>query len=128
MEKILMAGLGGALGSILRFLGNSLIYRLFNYSMFPYGVFFINILGCLIIGFLGGLDQLREIFNPSWRVFIFVGVLGGFTTFSSFGWDSFNLFRNGMALPALLNIFLQVLLGLGCVWLGYTAAHWLPIK
>lgn len=123
MYQVLLAGLGGFIGSSLRFLMNKWIYSLMEYPIFPLGILIINVLGCLIIGFFGGLAESREVFSPDTRVFVFIGLLGGFTTFSSFGYDTFGLWRNGQLFLALLNVVLQVGLGLLAVWFGYLCSR-----
>jgi fluoride exporter len=119
MFNVFLAGMGGFIGSALRYLLNLWIYRFFDYPVFPYGTLIINVSGCLTIGFLSGLVDTRQLFTPEVRVFIFIGVLGGFTTFSSFGYDTFGLFRNGQTMLAGVNVLLQMILGLSAVWLGY---------
>lgn len=123
MQNILLAGLGGMIGSILRYVFNNLIYRILDYPVFPFGVLLINILGCFIIGLLSGIAETREAFTPEVRIFIFIGILGGFTTFSSFGYDTFGLVRDGQFLYALLNVGIQVFVGLGAVWFGFTLSR-----
>ena len=123
MYHVLLAGLGGMLGTILRYLLNTAVYNWFEYPVFPYGTFIINIIGCIVIGFLSGLAEFREAFTPELRVFVFIGILGGFTTFSSFGLETFNLLRDGQMLSAFLNVSLQLILGLGAVWLGFASAR-----
>lgn len=125
MPHALLAGLGGFIGSALRYLINVFIYEWFNYPLFPYGTLAVNILGCLLIGFLAGLAEYRDAFSPDMRVFIFIGILGGFTTFSSFGYDTFGLWRSGEFLLAFANIALQVVIGLGAVWLGFVGAKFI---
>ena len=123
MQSLLLAGAGGFIGTCLRYLCNLLIYRLLDYPTFPYGTFVINILGCLIIGLLSGLAESRVSFTPEIRVFIFIGILGGFTTFSTFGYETFNMMRDGQFILAMVNVVLQVFLGLTGVWLGYSFAR-----
>ncbi len=125
MINVLLAGFGGLIGSMLRYLLNNWVYSLADYPQFPYGVLIINIIGCLLIGFLSGLAETREAFTPEVRIFIFIGILGGFTTFSSFGYDTFNLLRDGQFLYAAINVCVQVFVGLGAVWGGYTVSRFL---
>lgn len=123
MLNALWVGLGGFIGSILRYFLNAVIYRLLDYPTFPYGILTINVLGCLIIGFLGGLSESRIAFTPELRVFLFIGVLGGFTTFSSFGYDTFGLLRDGQFFIAFTYVFTHILFGLSAVWLGFVASR-----
>ena len=119
--KILLIGTGGFTGAVLRYLASGLMHRLLtNGSIFPYGTFFVNITGCLAIGVLSGFADSRLLFSPGIRLFIFIGLLGGFTTFSTFGIESFYLIQEKQFLLFGLNIVGQVILGLLAVWLGYT--------
>jgi CrcB protein len=116
----LLIGIGGALGSIARHGLNHLIHQRNLSSTFPFGIFTINILGSAIIGALAGVlasGHWHWTFNA--RVFVFVGVLGGFTTFSSFSLDTFALLRAGHAEQAMANVVGQVGVSLIAVWLGY---------
>ena len=89
---------------------------------FPYGTLAVNVLGCLEIGFLAGLAESRLTFTTDARLFLFVGIVGGFTTFSAFARDTFSLARNTQSIAA-LNIALQIVLGLLAVWIGNLVAH-----
>lgn len=125
MDKALYVGMGGFIGSVLRYwLGNA-VQQFANNPAFPVGILTVNLLGCLVIGFLSQLADLRDIFTPEIRLFVFVGVLGGFTTFSSFGNDTINLLRGGQGFIALLNVGLHIFAGLTCVWLGRSIAWWI---
>lgn len=110
---------GGALGSMARFALSGVVRQLTAPSTFPLGTFIINVLGCLVFGAIAGAADQRGGLGSSARAFFLVGVLGGFTTFSSFGWETFELLRTAQLGPALLNIGGQILLGLAAVWLGY---------
>lgn len=123
MLNVLLAGIGGFIGSALRYLINLGVYRIFDYPVFPFGTLLVNVAGCLLIGFLSGLVDTRQVFTPEIRVFIFIGILGGFTTFSSFGYDTFELFRNGQMMLAGVNVLLQMFLSLSAVWLGYNLSR-----
>jgi len=120
--KILLVGIGGALGSILRYLATNGVQQLFR-GAFPFGTMAVNILGCLVIGFLSQLSDMRSVFTPESRAFVFVGVLGGFTTFSSFGNESVNLLRAGTTGQALANVTVQIAVGLAAVGTGRLLAH-----
>ena len=112
LESIFLVGAGGFLGAIARYLLNLGVGQL---------LLAINVAGCLIIGLLAGLATSHGMFSAGTvsRVFLFVGVLGGFTTFSAFGYDTLILARDGYLLLALGNVALQMVLGLGAVWVGY---------
>ena len=124
MLNLLLVGSGGFLGSVLRYLVGLGAQHLPVQAPFLYGTLAVNVLGCLLIGFLGGLAQYRDIFNPSIRLFLFTGFLGGFTTFSAFGYDTFSLGRDIDLSIALLNVFLHIALGLSAVLLGFWISRW----
>ena len=117
--KILAVGSGGFLGAVSRYLLAGFTQSFFATSQFPYGTVLVNILGCFLIGLLAGFFELREWINPELRLFIFVGILGGFTTFSTFANESFVLWEKGEILLGALNIGAQVILGIFFVWIGY---------
>jgi CrcB protein len=119
MLKILMVGIGGFAGSICRYLIYEAILISHKGAWFPLGTLTVNISGCFFIGFLGGLSENHEIFTPEIRALVFIGFLGGFTTFSSFGYEIFFLARNGQTGAALVNMGLQIFLGLTAVWAGF---------
>ena len=120
MIKILMVGMGGFAGSICRYLVSDLSHRLFANPFFPYGTLTVNVVGCLLIGLLGGLSETRQIFTPEIRAMIFIGFLGGFTTFSTFGYEIFTVARDGQFISAMTNLMLHLALGFGAVWFGFS--------
>ena len=85
---------------------------------FPLETLLINVAGCLVLGFLAGLSESRGVFSSSTRAFLFIGLLGGFTTFSTFGYETIQLVRDAQWQDAAVSILLQVGLGLGGVWAG----------
>ena len=116
----LLIGLGGALGSMLRHGLNQLVHQRTLSSPFPLGIFLINVSGSTVIGIVAGIVASGRWQVPyAWRLFILVGVLGGFTTFSSFSLDTLALIREGHHWQALWNVGGQVGLSLLGVWLGY---------
>lgn len=123
MEKLMLVALGGALGSMLRYGLGGLIGRLKAGWTFPLETLLINVAGCLAIGLLAGLGEARGVFSASARAFLLIGLLGGFTTFSSFGYETFQLLRDGQWPAAMLSTSLQVVLGIGGVWLGHAIAR-----
>jgi CrcB protein len=123
MQKVILVGVGGFIGAIFRYALSGLVYRLAENPYFPYGTLAVNVLGCLIIGFLGGLAENSQIFNPEIRVLVFIGILGSFTTFSTFGYEIFTFLRDGQILASAANLISHIILGLGAVWLGYILAH-----
>lgn len=117
MMKFLLLGLGGGAGTILRYIVGGLDYK-FSNGVFPIGTLVVNVTGSFIIGFLWGFFD-RFVFPPNLRLFLFIGVLGGYTTFSTFSLETFNLMRNGEYLIALLNALLSFILSIIAVFLGY---------
>jgi CrcB protein len=79
MIKPLLVGTGGFLGSISRYVVSGLVYRILGNPYFPYGTLFVNVMGCLLIGFLGGLADSRQLFNPEIQLFVFIGFRGAIT-------------------------------------------------
>lgn len=121
MLNVLLVGLGGGLGSMARYGTGLLVHRLFAPTWLPLGILTVNVLGCLLIGYLGEVLVLRAAAAP-WRLWLLVGVLGGYTTFSSFGHDTLTLLQSGRVGGALLYVGLHVLLGIGSVWVGMRLA------
>jgi len=118
----LLVGIGGAAGAMARYGAGVVTNRLIGPPV-PYATAMVNILGCAVIGLLaGGADGGHIRMSPEARLFVFVGILGGFTTFSSFGLETLNLFIEGRISHALLNVAVQVGLGLAAVFVGYTLA------
>jgi CrcB protein len=121
MRTWLAVGIGGALGSMARHAVNVLVSHRLGQAV-PYATLAVNLAGCLAIGLLAGLVAGdRVAMTPEMRTFVFVGILGGFTTFSSFGLDTFVLAREGRHLAAILNAAGQVVFGLVAVAAGYFA-------
>lgn len=123
IDSVLFVALGGAFGSVFRYLVSTWTQTISTSIDFPYGTLTVNLIGCFIIGFLAQLAEARGVFTSESRAFIFVGILGGFTTFSSFGNDTINLLRDGEAMNALANVGANVILGLILVWLGRIVAY-----
>jgi CrcB protein len=115
--KILVVALGGALGSVGRFLFSDFIYVILGRA-FPYGILAVNILGCLAMGFLAIFMVQKLALSSVWSSAILVGVLGGFTTFSSFSLDSVNMMLEGQWGKSLLYIMASLILCLGATGVG----------
>lgn len=96
--------------------------RIVPLATFPYGTLLVNLLGCLTIGLLAGLAESRQLFGPEFRMFVFIGVLGSFTTFSTFGYETFAMLRDADYMRAAANVGAQIIIGLTLVWLGYPAS------
>ncbi len=122
MMKYLLIALGGAIGTVFRYVVSGLDYR-FSNGVLPVGTMAVNVSGSLVIGFLWGLFE-RFTFSPNTRLFLFMGVMGGYTTFSTFSLETFNLMRDGEYRIALLNIVLSVILSVGVVFIGYFASKY----
>jgi len=114
-----VVGSGGFLGALARYGLSGLVHRQVPLAVFPYGTLVVNLLGCLIIGVLAGLAESRQLFGPEFRTFALIGVLGGFTTFSTFGYETVAMMRDAEFLRASTNVGVHVILGLALVWLGY---------
>jgi CrcB protein len=121
MNEIFLVGFGGSLGAIARYkLGGFVLHHTADWR-FPLGTFVVNILGCLVAGVIAGLVERQEWFSPHTRIFLFAGVLGGFTTFSAFGVDTVFLIRRGELAVAAAYVLLSVLGGLAALWLALGA-------
>lgn len=121
----LLIAAGGALGAVTRHVVNSAVQR--REVLFPIGIFAINAIGCLAIGIVAGLLSSGHLrIAGSGRLFLIVGVLGGFTTFSAYGLDTLTLLRGGHAGLAVVNAVGQPLLGIAAVWLGFSVGSWRP--
>ncbi len=123
MNKLLLIGVGGFIGSVLRYLVSGYIQQLTKSIVFPYGTLAVNVAGCMVIGFLSYLADTRGLFTTETGTFAFVGLLGGFTTFSTFGNETLNFLRDGENIFALVNVGLHIGGGLTAVWLGRNAAN-----
>ena len=123
MTNILLVGFGGFIGSVLRYLASGYVQQSTKSIDFPYGTLAVNVIGCFIIGFLAQMAEERGVFTSESRLFVFVGILGGFTTFSSFGNETLNLARDSQIMNALANVGANVILGLFAVWLGRTVSY-----
>ncbi|WNM60490.1 fluoride efflux transporter CrcB [Candidatus Nitrospira neomarina] len=120
LPQLFWVGLGGFLGSVGRFVISGFFNRLSPTLAFPIGTLAVNILGCFLIGLLHGLAESRNMLGTDTRIFLFIGVLGGFTTYSTFGFESLALLKDGAMLKASANILIHVFVGLAAVWLGDT--------
>ena len=120
-----LVGLGGSVGAVLRFALSGLVHRLLPSVTLPIGTLCVNVAGCLVIGFLGGLVETRQVFGPQSRMFLFIGVLGSFTTFSTFAYETLDLTQQADFLRASGNVLIQVVLCLACAWLGFAVSRML---
>jgi len=120
MTKILLIITGGAIGTLGRYAFSNLAHRLTN-TIFPIGTLAVNLVGSFLIGLLWGLIE-NSTLAPHLRSFIFIGILGGFTTFSSYSWETVNLLRDGELKLALLNIILNNVAGILLAFAGLLIA------
>ena len=118
LKQLLLIGTGGFIGSVARFLVSRLNTRV-DWLSIPIGTLTVNVLGSLLIGFLIGISEKSPILTVEWRMFLMVGLCGGFTTFSSFSGENLVLMKNGQILPLLLYTGLSIFLGFVAVYLGY---------
>lgn len=107
MLRLFILGIAGAAGTISRYLFGGWIHHLFG-AEFPYGTLVVNISGCLAVGFLGTLAEERFLVSPQIRTALLIGFLGAFTTFSSFAYETWELFKDGEMMMAGLNILTSV--------------------
>ncbi len=124
MLRLLLIGLAGLLGTLARYALSGIIARRFG-ETFPTGTLVVNIVGCFLAGFLFYLMQERFLVNDIVRTAIMIGFLGGFTTFSSFGLQTFTLLRDGEMGMATMNVLVSNVAGLLTVWAGYSLARFI---
>jgi len=117
MTKYLMVGIGGAVGSVLRFWVGSHVSNRLN-TRFLAGTFIINMTACFLIGFVITILTEKTSWSPNWRYLIPIGFIGGYSTFSTFEYETFRVFQEGELLIAALNVVLSVVVGFISVWLG----------
>lgn len=122
LTDALAVGTGGFIGSVLRYAMSVSVQRAAGGSTFPLGTMTVNIIGCFGIGLLMALARDRGLFSSHLRLFLMVGILGGFTTFSSFAYESAELLSGGGYWRLALNITVSVAGGLAAVWAGFVAA------
>lgn len=124
LKTILIVGTGGFIGSVARYYVSKLNLYIDFFSV-PVGTLLVNVIGCFVIGFLTGIADKSAILTPAWRLFLMVGICGGFTTFSSFANENLMLLHNGLILSILLYTGLSIFLGFAAVYLGYVTTNWL---
>ena len=123
MRHLLLVGLGGAIGAVARWkLGGAVLHHTADWK-FPLSTFLVNCAGCLAAGVLAGLATKLDMFTPDARLFLFTGLLGGFTTFSAFGLETVTLLRRGEYVVAIAYALLSVVVGVAGLWLGMLTIH-----
>jgi fluoride exporter len=120
--NILIIAIGGAIGSVARYLLSTAVLRATG-SLFPIGTFAVNIAGCFVFGLIAGAAEQRVALPPQMRAFALIGVLGGFTTFSSYAFESFALVRDGQFVSASINLVGQVVVGVAGLAAGFAIAR-----
>ena len=116
--KILAVGTGGFVGALLRYGVSSLVAKRFDHP-FPWATLVVNVVGCLAIGYLLGLAEIRQGIPPGLKLFLITGLLGSLTTFSTFSYESLSLLRTGDFGASLMNVGLNLIVGLLAVWAGH---------
>jgi len=122
LSRYLVIFIGGGTGSLVRYAAGSAIMRRFG-GKFPLGTLVINVTGAFLIGFLMTLLTERLKLDPRWRLLLVIGFLGGYTTFSSFEWETYAAIRDGGLWVGLLNLVSSIMLGYIAVWLGAILAQ-----
>lgn len=123
MRNLMIIGAGGFCGAILRYLVSGGAQKLSQSVDFPYGTLAVNLIGCLVIGMLTRLDEIRSILSPELRFFIMIGLLGAFTTYSTFSNEAINLINERRIQLALLYVGTHMVLGLAAVMLGRVSTY-----
>lgn len=127
MTKFLIIGVGGFAGAITRYLFGNYVQGLLGGASFPFGTLTVNVLGCLLIGFLFHLPVLHRTLDAELRFLLITGFLGAFTTFSTFGNETVQLLQKDQTLNALLYVSSSLGVGLAAVYLGQQLAKWIPL-
>jgi len=121
--RLLFIAIGGAMGAILRHAISGMTYKYLD-GVFPWGTLSVNLIGAFAIGFLWGLSE-KIIISPDFRSFVFIGIIGSFTTFSTYSLETFNLFRDSEIKLALSNILISNILGIVLVLVGFVTSRYL---
>jgi fluoride exporter len=122
LNRYLLVLVGGGAGALARYVAATAIMARFG-GKFPLGTLVINVTGSFLIGFLMTMLTARLDIDPRWRLFLVVGFLGGYTTFSSFEWETYSAVREGDLWAGMINVVASVMLGYVAVWLGSMLAR-----
>lgn len=122
MHKTILIGIAGLLGTLLRYKVAGNVARQYG-ETFPWVTLAVNLIGCFATGAMFYITEERFVLSPAVRSVVLVGLLGGFTTFSAYGLQTFTLLRDGQYALATLNAVASNVLGIFMIWLGYTLAH-----
>ena len=120
--KFLIIGAGGFIGAILRYSVSGWMHKIFG-SQFPYGTLAVNVIGSFLLGLFLYLGENRFVLHPQMRGFIAIGLLGAFTTFSTFSFETLMLLQENMYREVIFNVLLNVTLAITAVWLGFVVAR-----
>jgi CrcB protein len=121
MQKTILVGVAGLIGTLLRYWLSGLVARQYG-ETFPWGTLVVNLVGCFLAGAVFYVTEERFLISPTLRTVILIGFLGGFTTFSSYGLQTFTLLRDGEIGWAAVNIAASNVFGLFMVWTGYVVS------
>jgi CrcB protein len=125
MTKLLVVGIGGFLGAVARYAVSGWVQSKAG-PVFPAGTLAVNVVGCLVLGAVMTIVETRSVLGPEARLFLTVGIVGSFTTFSTLGYETLELFRTGAFRLAIVYVAANLVVGLLAVWVGRTGARWLP--
>lgn len=128
MRDILIIGAGGFIGAVLRYLAILSMQLFKTKTSIPMGTLLVNVIGCLLVGFLAVMAENTKLISADTRNFLVIGILGAFTTFSTFGYESINLLKSGLNFHFILNIGMQVVFGLVAVWGGMHLARLIQVR
>ena len=117
MVKGILVFIGGGIGSVLRYMMSGWVYAVWG-SNFPYGTLAVNVSGSFVIGFFLTLAEDRFLITSDMRIFVAIGIVGGFSTFSTFSYETFKLLKNGSFLIGGLNIAVSLTFALFALWIG----------
>ncbi len=123
LRLLLLIGIGGFIGTVARYLSQQLVYRFYP-ATFPAGTLAVNVIGCLLIGIIYSFSEKGNLLTPEWRLFLTTGLCGGFTTFSTFSYESVQLINDGeyayVAVYAIASVVLGILATLFGIWITKT--------
>jgi CrcB protein len=128
MKECIVVGSGGMIGAVGRYLMTLLVNSLSKGHPFPFSTLVVNFIGCFAFGIMSGLVEHSKIITPTMKLFIMVGIIAAFTTFSTFSHDIFVMIRNNQIMLAFFNLFIKVSFGVIAVWLGFIVTKSLFIK
>ena len=122
MFRNILVIIGGGIGAFFRYLLSGWVYKVLG-TDFPYGTLAVNVIGCFVIGIFLTMAEDRFLISPNFRIFFAVGVLGGFTTFSTFSFETVGLLKDGAVAIGLLNVAVSIVVGLTATWVGTLAGR-----